>query len=107
MLPRQVLRVGAACWAVTGAAVALPSIGAANPDAKVLVGLASVGFPLAAVLASWALARNRDRVAGLLLLVSAATPTYFAWELNVPALLVGVALLVAPRLTVRRPVVPV
>ncbi len=95
------------CWAVTGIVVAFVSIGAVNPDARVLVGAASVGFPLAAALASWALAGNRDRVAGLLLVVSAATPTYFAWGLNVPALLAGVALLVAPRLTIRRPVVPV
>ena len=61
----------------------------------------SVAFPLAAVLASIALARGRNRTAGLMLLLSVGTPTYFAYVLNVPALLVGLALLLAPDLTVR------
>jgi hypothetical protein len=41
--------------------------------------------------------RHRDRAAGVLLLVSALTPTYFAYVLNVPALVVGLYLLIAPR----------
>jgi hypothetical protein len=65
-----------------------------------LVGIASVAFPLAAVLASIALARHRNRTAGLMLLLSVGTPTYFAYVLNVPALLVGLALVLAPDLMV-------
>jgi hypothetical protein len=101
LIERGVVRVGAVAWAVIAAAVALMSVGAVNPDARLLVGVASVAFPLAAVCASIAVERQRDRTAGLLLLVSVATPTYFAWVLNVPALLVGLALLLAPNLTLR------
>ncbi len=91
MLQRRVVRVGSITWAVVGLTVALVSMGGVDPDARVLVGMASVAFPAAAALASAAVARHRDRAAGLLLVVSAATPTYFAWALIVPALLVGLA----------------
>jgi hypothetical protein len=40
--------------------------------------------------------RPRPRSAGALLLLSVVTPTYFFAVLNLPALIVGVALLAAP-----------
>ena len=48
-----------------------------------------MALPLTAVLAASALRRERDRVAGIFLLVSAATPTYFFWPVNLPALITG------------------
>lgn len=100
MSRRRVLAGGALVWAGVGAAVALGSLGQVNADARLLVGAASVLGPAAAVTASRMLTRYADRVAGALLLVSVLTPTYFAYVLNVPALVVGVALLVAPRAVV-------
>jgi hypothetical protein len=88
-------------WAVVGAVVALPALSMVTADARVIVGAASVLGPLAAAGAAVALQRQRDRLAGALLLVSALTPTYFAWVLNVPALVVGVMLLVAPHRLLR------
>jgi hypothetical protein len=93
---RRTLEVGAVVWAMVGVAVALASLGDVNDDARLLVGTASVLGPLAALTASWFLRRLSDRAAGVLLLISAATPTYFAFVLNVPALLVGIVLAVAP-----------
>ena len=93
---RQVLVVGSAYWALVGALVALPSVPKATPDARWLIGLASVLFPAAAAAAAVALRRGAIRWAGVLLLVSVATPTYFAWPLNVPALVAGLVLAVAP-----------
>ena len=52
---------------------------------------------MAAVAAAGSLGRHHDRLAGALLLVSALTPTYFAAIVNVPALVLGLVLLVAPR----------
>lgn len=83
-------------WAGVAAAVAFGSLGQVNDDARVLVGAASIFGPLAAVAASRLLARGSDRAAGALLLVSVLTPTYFAYVVNVPALVVGLALLIAP-----------
>lgn len=100
MTRRQAVQVGAFVWAVVGAAVAIPQIASANSDARLLVGVASVLGPAAAVGAAMLLGRGggrgRGRWAGALLLVSVATPTYFAWMLNVPALIAGLVLLLAP-----------
>ena len=93
---RPMLSVGSAAWALTGALVALPSVPDATPDARWLIGLASVLFPAAAAAAAVALRRGSIRLAGVLLLVSVATPTYFAWPLNLPALVAGLVLTVAP-----------
>lgn len=98
-------------WAVVGLVVAHGSGAPAGVGAGLLLVAASVMFPLAAAGASVALAAGRDRAAGFLLLASVATPTYFAWVLNVPALVVGLALLVChepsrgttPRCTAGRP----
>jgi hypothetical protein len=72
---------------------ALPEV---NADARWLVGVASVVFPAAAVLAAMALRRGALRWAGVFLLVSVATPTYYAYPLNIPALVAGLVLLAAP-----------
>lgn len=102
MMTRQVIRVGAVAWAAAGWALALLSRGSVNQDAWAIVGTAALLGPLAALLAASAVARHQDRLAGLLLLVSVATPTYFAWVLNVPALLVGLGLVVAPAAIIRQ-----
>jgi hypothetical protein len=103
VMHRRVLQIGAMTWAAVGLVVALWSLGAATPDAWAVVALASAAGPLAALLAAFALAHHKDRAAGLLLLVSVVTPTYFAWVLNVPALLAAAALVVAPRIMVGAP----
>jgi hypothetical protein len=101
VVDKWALQVAATLWALAGFAVAAPSLAVVDGTSLLLVGVASFVFPLCALLAGLAVARDRFRAAGLLLLLSVATPTYFAWILNVPALLVGLALLLAPRLTVR------
>jgi len=69
----------------------------------VLVGLASVVFPLCAGAAALALRQRHDRLTGLLLVVSAATPTYFAYPANLAALVVGLAVLASPSVTLGEP----
>jgi hypothetical protein len=91
-----VLAVGSATWALAGALVALASVPNSTPDARWFVALASVIFPAAAAAAAVALRRGAIRWGGALLLVSVATPTYFAWPLNVPALVAGLVLVLAP-----------
>lgn len=93
---RRVLQIGALVWAAIGASVALASLGSVNADARLLVGAFSIAGPLAAVGAARLLGRGADRTAGVLLLLSVLTPTYFAYVLNLPALVVGLALVVAP-----------
>lgn len=101
---RQVVTVGSAAWAVAGALIALASVPNSTPDARWLVGLASVVFPAAAAAAAVALRRGAIRWGGILLLVSVATPTYFAWPLNVPALVAGLVLVLAPSAVAMEPV---
>jgi hypothetical protein len=96
---RRIVEIGSLAWAAIGASVALAALPSVNDDAIVLVGVASVVFPLCALGAALALRDRRDRLAGLLLLASVATPTYFAYALNLPALAVGLALLAAPSAT--------
>lgn len=98
---RRVLQIGALVWAGVGASVALSSLGNVNADARLLVGVFSIGGPLAAVGAARLLAGGANRAAGALLLVSVLTPTYFAYVLNVPAFLVGLALVVAPQVVLQ------
>jgi len=97
MTRRQAIAIGSCVWAAVGAAVAFPALGSAGSDARVIVGLASTFGPLAAVAAAWLVVRGHDRAAGALLLVSVLTPTYFAYVLNLPALGVGLALVVVRR----------
>jgi hypothetical protein len=96
MIERRVLRVGSLVWAVVGLSVGLVALRSANNDARFVLLAACIAGPAAALLASVSLANRRDHWAGALLLVSVVTPTVFAWVLNVPALLVGLALLTAP-----------
>jgi hypothetical protein len=98
---KWVVQAGATLWAMVGFAFAAGSTAAIGGGVPVLIGVATVVFPLCALFAGLAVARDRPRLAGGLLLLSVATPTYFAWILNVPALLAGIALLVSPRLMVR------
>ncbi|MEP7115550.1 MAG: hypothetical protein ABI862_19960 [Ilumatobacteraceae bacterium] len=100
MISRRVLQAGAYGWAVVGFVVGLVMLHSVNADARLLFLSACVVGPLAAGAASTALSRHHDRLAGALLLLSVVTPTVFAWAMNVPALLVGLALTVAPRLVV-------
>ena len=98
MTRRGSCRIGALVWAVLGAAVALNSLGDVNDDARLLIGVASVVGPLLAAWAAPQLSRRADRSAGLLLVASAVlTPTYFAYAFNLPALVVGLVLAVAPQ----------
>lgn len=97
MSRRRVLELGALAWAAVGAVIALASLSGVNADARLFVGAVSIVGPLAAVGAAGLIARGSDRPAGALLLVSALTPTYFLWIVNVPALVVGLALVAVPR----------
>jgi len=97
MTSRQIA-VGAIVWAAIGAGVALATVPEVNDDVRIAVAVASVVFPACAVVAAAEFLRNHIRVGGLSLLVSAATPTYFAWALNVPALILGAALVALPHL---------
>ena len=102
MFEKRVVQVGATVWAMVAFTVAAASLAEVGTDALLLVGAASVVLPLSAFLAAVAAAHDRLRVAGALLVLSAATPTYFAWVLNIPALLAGVVLLVVPGMIVKR-----
>lgn len=83
-------------WGTLGLAIALPSSGQASADARLFVTLASVMFPLCSFAAAAMARAGRLRAAGLLFVGSAATPTYFAAAVNVPALVIGLWLLVRP-----------
>lgn len=93
---RAWLQAGAIAWAVVGFGVASVFVAGAGPGTPILVWVATVAFPACAVLAAVALGAGHTRHAGALLVLSAATPTFFAWPLNVPALLAGLALLCWP-----------
>ena len=102
MIEKRAVEIGATAWAMVAFTVAVVSLANVGTDALVVVGAASVLLPLAAFLAAIAAALDQLRVAGALLVISAATPTYFAWVLNIPALLAGAVLLAAPGMIVRR-----
>src|SRR4051812_35303193 len=93
---RRAVQIGVLVWAGVGAAVAVAAFGDVNEDTRALVGFASVACPLSAVAGAWFLGRHADRLAGVLLLVSVLTPTYFAYPLNLFALAAGLALVAVP-----------
>lgn len=93
---RHAVVIGCLVWSILGLVIAVSALPGVDDDARLPVGVASVAFPLCALGAASALRSRRDRLAGLLLLVSVATPTYFAYVVNLPALVVGVVLLVWP-----------
>jgi hypothetical protein len=96
MIERRAVQAGAAVWAVVGFSVGFVALRDATSTGRFLVLAAWIVGPAAALLASVSVANHRDRLAGALLLTSVVTPTVFAWVLNVPALLIGLALLIAP-----------
>lgn len=96
MTRRDVLETGCLIWAFGGAVIALAALFPVVGDAPVALYIASVVFPSAAAGAALAVRSSRDRLAGLLLLISVATPTYFAYVVNLPALIVGIVLLAWP-----------
>ena len=98
MIERRVLQMGSAAWAVIGFSVGLVAVRDAAGTGRFVLIAACIAGPGAALLASLSLASHRDRLAGVLLLASVITPTVFAWVLNVPALLIGLSLLIAPTL---------
>lgn len=104
METRRVLQIVSVLWAAIGAAIAWSGMSTVNADARWIVVTASVLGPLAALGAAGALGAGRGRLAGVLLLVSVLTPTYFAAIVNLPALVVGASLLVAPRRMLAMPV---
>ena len=76
--------------------MALSALPQVNQDARALVVVASLILPSCAAAAASFLQQQHDRLAGALLLLSVASPTYMAYVLNVPALVAGLALLVLP-----------
>jgi hypothetical protein len=52
---------------------------------------------VAAVGGMWCLLTDRPKAAGALMIASSFTPTYAMWALNVVPVIVGVVLLVTPR----------
>ncbi len=96
--PLQRLSVLAWGWAVLGATIALPQISRSTPDSRLLVASASIILPASAVAAGFALRHRRIWLACLLLALSVATPTYFAFVFN----LIPVGIIIAALIDGRR-----
>ena len=95
-MSRRTLTVGAGVWAVLGFIVALTALPSVNADAVVVFAVACAVGPAAALGAAFAIHHLRDRLAGLMLVISVVTPAVFAWPLNLAALLAGLAILISP-----------
>lgn len=95
-MSRRTLTVGAIVWAVLGFIVGLTAIPSVNDDALVVFAIACAVGPAAALFAAFAIHHFRDRLAGLMLVISVVTPAVFAWPLNLVALLAGLAILISP-----------
>lgn len=80
-------------WGVAALLLALTSLSGVNSDARPIVATASVVFPLASIAAAIVATRDRLRLAGALLVVSSAAPTYYFWIANLPALVLGAFLM--------------
>lgn len=90
----RIIASAALSWALVGASIAVMALSEVSADARLLVGMASVVGPAAALLASVAAIRSRRVLPSVLLVVSSIiTPTYFAWTLNLAALVGGLVLL--------------
>ena len=96
MISRRTLRVGAIVWAVLGFIVGLTALPSVNADAVIVFAAACAVGPASALGAALALRNFRDRLAGLMLVISVVTPAVFAWPLNLAALLIGLAIVIAP-----------
>jgi uncharacterized membrane protein YhaH (DUF805 family) len=93
-------------WAVLAASLAVIGLeqlfaeraGGVSTSAAawIVITSCSIVGPVAAVVAARLIVRRRDRLAGVALVISVITPTYFAAALNLPALIFGIALLVLP-----------
>lgn len=93
---RVVLARAAQAWAAVIAVIAALTFHLVNTDARWIVGFLTAFGIVAAVAASVELRRGSDRLAGALLAASIVAPTYMAYPLAIPALVLGLALLVAP-----------
>ena len=96
VISRCALTVGATVWAVLGFDAGLSALPSVNPDAVILFAAACAVGPASALFAAFWLRNLRDRLAGMLLVISVVTPAVFAWPLNLAALLVGLAIVIAP-----------
>jgi len=89
---------GASLWAILGASISLAGLTSVDDDAVLLVGFFSCLGPVLAAAAAVVAARGSLRSSGPLLVLSAlATPTYFAYALNVVVLAAGLWLAAAAR----------
>lgn len=95
---KQLVRWGAAAWAVIIVGVAVLTFREVNTDARLLVVALTVVSTFASLAASrWA---NREQFgwAGVSLLVSVVAPTYFLWIINLlPAVLASLAFTILAR----------
>jgi hypothetical protein len=96
VISRRALEVGTFIWAVLGFTIGLSALPSVNADAVVLFAAACAVGPASALGAAFALHHLRDRLAGLLLIISVVTPAVFAWPLNLATLLVGLAIVISP-----------
>lgn len=81
-----------AVWATLGMAIASMGLGAVNSDARLLVFAATVIGVGSALVAAVLLLWGHVRWAGLCLLISVVTPTWFAAALNLVPLVMGLLL---------------
>lgn len=93
------LTILCAVWTVVGLSLAASGLGSVNPDARWLVGAATVIGVSAAALATWRAALGDDRAAALLLVLSVIIPTWFAAAVNLVPLVVGIVVAVRGRRT--------
>ncbi len=91
-MSRWAIPVGCVGWALVGLLLAVSGLDNVNADARVLVLSATALGVGAALLAAWLWSRDRPRWAGLCLVVSVITPTWFAAALNLVPFAMGLAL---------------
>ena len=84
-------------WASVALGFALMALGSVNDDARLLATAASVLGSLAAVVGAWAYLARRNKLAIILLVVSAVTPTYAAWALSLIPLAIATAIFATTR----------
>src|SRR3954470_1433451 len=86
MSERRAVEVGAVMWAAVGLCVGVLLARGWNADARAFAYSASIVGPAASIGAAFAVSRERDHLAGTLLVLSGLiTPTVFAYVLNIPA----------------------
>ncbi len=92
-MTRRIVSAGCVVWAVVGLTIAAYGWPQVNDDARLLVGSAIVIGVGAAVAAAVLAGRGAGRWAGLCLVISVITPTWFAVVVNLAPLVVGFLLL--------------